>query len=87
MQKDFCLLCCINWYSWSIIYASLRTPTHSLHKILQLYVAVTIRVSSNAVLTSTGAPLMETVTKNQSSITNYGFLQTDFGSDLAPCYM
>ena len=86
MQKDFCLLCCINWYSWGIIYTSLRTPTHSLHKILQPYVAATVRVSSNAISLH-GCSSDENSHKNKPSITNDGSLQTDFGSDLAPCYM
>ena len=69
------------------MYTSFRTPTHSLHKILQPYVAATVRVSSNEVLSSIGSPLIKTVTKtNKLLTTNDGSLQTDFALDLVPCY-
>ena len=48
---------------------ALLTRIHSLRirtvcKILQLYVAATVRMHSDAVLSSTGTPLMKIVTKN-----------------------
>ena len=56
-----CLLCCMNWYSWGVIRSSHRILyTFTLYsyscKILQPYVAATIRTHSDAVLPSTGAP-------------------------------
>ena len=64
-----CLLCCMNWYSWGVIRSSHRILyTFALYsyscKILQPYVAATIRTHSDAVLPSTGAHLMKTVIKN-----------------------
>ena len=59
-----CLLCCMNWYSWGVIRSShcIRTRSYSC-KILQPYVAATVRTHSDAVLSSTSAPLMKTVIK------------------------
>ena len=74
-----CLLCCMNWYSWGVIRSShrIRTRSHCIRivvkfynhtysyscKILQPYVAAPVQTHSDAVLSSTGAPLMKTVIK------------------------
>ena len=68
-----CLLCCMNWYSWGVIRKShcIGTCLHRIHsygcKILP-YVAATIRMRSDAVLSSTGALLMKTVIKNNCQL-------------------
>ena len=73
MQKDLsptinCLSWCMNWYAWDIILSSLRIRTHSLCvrtaiKILQLYVAATVRMDSNTAFSSSGASRMKTFKK------------------------
>ena len=70
MQIDFdsiiCLLCCMNLYSWGIIFSLFRICTHLLlylysSKILQQYVAATVWMHSDEALFSTSAPRMKTV--------------------------
>ena len=62
-----CLLCCMNWYSWSNSQIASYPYTFAWYsyccKILQPYVAATVRMHSDAVLSSTCALLMKTVIK------------------------
>ena len=60
-----CLLCWMNWYSWGVIRSSHHTRTHShrIRMVVKFYVAATVRMRSDAVLSSTGPLLMKTVIK------------------------
>ena len=76
MQKHFsmainCLLCCMSWYScgvhlqFSLCWYTFVSSVSYLHccKILQPHVAATVRMHSDAVLSSFDALLMKTITK------------------------
>ena len=55
-----CLLCCMNWYSWGVILTSHTFASYSYScKILQPYAAATVRMHSDALVSSTGARLMK----------------------------
>ena len=59
-----CLLCCMNWYSWGVASYRYMFASYSYGcKILQPCVAATVRMRSDAVLSSTGALLMKAVIK------------------------
>ena len=69
-----CLLCFMNWYSWGVIRKShrIRTRSHRIRMVVKCY-NHTVRMRSDAVLSSTGALLMETVIKN-----NYQYQMVHF---------
>ena len=64
-----CPLRCMNWNSWGVIRSSHRIRTRSLHihtvVNLQPYVASTVRMHSDAVLSSTGALLIKVDVKRK----------------------
>ena len=55
-----CLLCFMNWYSWGVIRKSHRigTCSHRIRMVVKFY-NHTVRMHSDAVLSSTGALLMK----------------------------
>ena len=60
-----CLLCCMNWYTWGVIRSSHRIHTRSHRiRIVVKFHNHTLRMHSDAVLSSTGALLMKTVKEN-----------------------
>ena len=75
-----CLLCCMNWYASGVI-----RKTYCIHtqfasylygsKILQPYIAATVGIRSDALLSSTRALMIETIMKNdcQKQIVQFRF--------------
>ena len=78
-----CLLCCMNWYSWGVIRKShrIRTRSHRIRMVVKCY-NHTVRMRSDAVLSSTGALLMKTVIKKIANNNKWStFASARFGLD------
>ena len=69
----------MNWYFWGAICSSLRIRTYSYScKILQPYVAATVRIHSDAIFSSIGAYQIRTFIKILILVKKYCFFINNF---------